>query len=299
MKVSQPVTWLPLLRRSEWVLIAFFLYMAALAVYRLRLLSYPSAVALLIPLALIAVARADAVSTHRGWSIVRDWLPAALVLVAYWSIDWTPQPRGHRELEHALIGWDRAVLNEWGLRTAIERFGALVPTILELAYLFLYVVLPTIIAGFYLGHQRDRLDDFLFPFLLGTLMTYSLLPHFPSDGPRVVFTGQDLPGVETAFRRLNVWILDHADIRSSIFPSGHVAVGFSAAFAIWLAVPERRALAWMLLAIAFLVWVSTVYGRYHYAADGLAGLAVSATAIGAILARRAQVGRGRNGYRTL
>lgn len=283
--------WRPALRRSEWLLVAFFLYVPILGLWRARVFPHPSACALIIPLALLAVARADSVSTYRGWSFVRDWAPAALVLVAYWSIDWAPKPHGDRELENALIGWDRTLLNEWRLRGAIERFGALVPAILELAYSLLYAVLPATIAGFYIRHERDRLDDFLFPFLLGTLMTYSLLPHFPSDAPRFVFVGQDLPEVDTIFGRFNLWILDHCDIRSSVFPSGHVAVGFSAAFAMWLAVPERRPLAWTLLAIAVLVWVNTVYGRYHYAADGLAGLVVSAAATIAVLASRAHAAR--------
>ena len=34
-----------------------------------------------------------------------------------------------------------------------------------------------------------------------------------------------------------------------------------------------------LLAFTVLVWIDTIYGRYHYAADGLAGISVSALAI--------------------
>jgi membrane-associated phospholipid phosphatase len=175
------------------------------------------------------------------------------------------------------------LLNDWGLRAGIERFGAFVPFVLEGAYLALYAVLPLIIAAFYVRHERDRLDDFLFPFLVGTLMTYALLPHFPSEGPRFVFPGQDLPTIDTMLRRVNLWVLDHGDMRSSVFPSGHVAVGFSAAFAMWLAVPARRGVGWTLLAGAVMVWITTIYGRYHYAADGLASLAISATAIGLIV----------------
>jgi len=52
------------------------------------------------------------------------------------------------------------------------------------------------------------------------------------------------------------------------FPSGHVTVGFSAAFAMLLALPEKRRIGWTLLAIALLVLVDTVYGRYHYLAMG-------------------------------
>src|SRR6185295_5598472 len=48
---------------------------------------------------------------------------------------------------------------------------------------------PLAIASFYLHHERDRLDDFLFPFLLGTLAAYALLPHFPVEGPRFAFGG--------------------------------------------------------------------------------------------------------------
>ena len=186
-----------------------------------------------------------------------------------------------------MIGWDRTLLNEWGLRAAIERFGALVPTMLELAYLLLYPALPAVIACFYVRHQRHRLDDFMFPFLLGSLMAYALLPYFPSADPRFAFSGEDLPRVGTVLRGVNVWILDHGDIRSSVFPSGHVAVGFSMAFAIWLALPGHRRLHWILLALALLVWINTIYSRYHYAADGLAGLLVSAVSIGGLAAHRA------------
>lgn len=280
------MTRLPALRRSEWVLFGFFVYRPALALWRTHAFPHPGAFAWLIPVALLAAARLDRASTHRGWSTARDWIPAVLVLVAYWSVDWAPKQHVDRDLEQSLIGWDRMVLYEWGLRAGVERLGPLVPAILELAYFLLYAIPPLMIAGFYIRHERDRLDDFLFPFLLGTLMTYSLLPHFPSEAPRFVFPGQDLPRVDTVFRQLNLWILDHGDIRSSIFPSGHVAVGFSAAFAMALAAPDHRGVAWTLLAIAALVWINTIYGRYHYAADGLVALAVSGVSIGVVAALR-------------
>jgi membrane-associated phospholipid phosphatase len=281
--------WIPRLRRSEWVLVGYFLYVAILGLWRARVVVQPSSLALIIPLALVLLSRADSVSTRRGWSVVRDWIPALLVLLAYWSIDAVTTAHGDWEFENRLVGWDRTLLYDWDLRAAIERFGPVIPAIVELAYSLLYVVLPLTIAGFYLRHKRDRLDDFMFPFLLGTLATYALLPHFPSEPPRVVFEGYD-PVLDTAFRRLNLWILNHGDIRSSVFPSGHVAVGFSAAFAMWLAVPGRPVLGWTLLTLALLVWVCTVYGRYHYAADGLASAAVSAAAAIALLAYRAQSG---------
>ena len=269
----------------------YFLYVSALIVWRGGLWSYRTAVALLIPAGLFVLAQVERRSGRRGWSIVRDWVPAALVLVAYWSVDWAPNPHLDYSLEQAFVRWDRLLLNDWGLHAGTERLGATLPSILEAAYLLLYAALPIVIAAFYLRHERDRVDDFLFPFLVGTLTTYALLPHFPTEGPRFVFAGQDLPGVDTVLRRINLWVLDHGDIRASVFPSGHVAGGFSCAFAMWIAVPGHRALGWALLAGAVLVWITTIYGRYHYAADGLASFAITATAIGLIVPVRALVAR--------
>ena len=53
--------------------------------------------------------------------------------------------------------------------------------------------------------------------------------------------------------------------------------------------PDRRRVGWGMLIYAVLVSIATVYGRYHYAVDALAGLGVSlaAAALGAWLFRRA------------
>jgi membrane-associated phospholipid phosphatase len=274
------------LRRSEWTVGAFFLYIAFLCVWRNQGPPLESTAAFLILPLLVAVARAGDRLRHPAWSIVRDWFPALLLLVAYWSVDWVPRRPPNHGLEQLLIAWDRILLRDWGMGTGAEQLGLLVPSVLELAYLVLYTVPPLAIASFYLRHERDRLDDFLFPFLLGTLAAYALLPHFPVDGPRFAFAGEDLPKVDTVFRRVNVWILDHWDIHSSVFPSGHVAAAFSAAFAMRLAAPERRGLSGLFLVMAVLVWLNTVYSRYHYAADGLAGLVLSGAVIGVCAARR-------------
>jgi membrane-associated phospholipid phosphatase len=202
------------------------------------------------------------------------------LLLAYWSVDWAPKRSENYELVETLIGWDRVVLRDWALGTGVERLGQLLPTVLELVYLSLYAVLPLVIGSFYLRRERHRVDEFVFPFLLGTLAVYALLPHFAVEAPRFRFAHEDLPRFEPALRRVNVWILDSWDIRSSVFPSGHVAAAVSAAIAVRLASPDRSSLAAVLVLNALLVWVNTIYSRYHYAADGLASIAISALVLG-------------------
>ena len=45
-----------------------------------------------------------------------------------------------------------------------------------------------------------------------------------------------------------------------------------------LALPERKWFGRFLMLMAILISTATIYGRYHYAADGLAGLAISLSA---------------------
>ena len=47
----------------------------------------------------------------------------------------------------------------------------------------------------------------------------------------------------------------------------------------FLALPQRKVFGFGLLIYALSVSIATVYGRYHYAADALAGFGVSAVAV--------------------
>jgi membrane-associated phospholipid phosphatase len=149
---------------------------------------------------------------------------------------------------------------------------------LEFFYFLMYAIPPLALLALYRMHQRSRVDQFLFTFLVGTLATYALLPFFPCEAPRFVFAGEDLPAVNTIFRTLNVWLLDHCDIRTSVFPSGHVTAAFSAAFGMLLAFPEKKRVGLVLLIAAAVIAITTVYGRYHYVVDGIAGLVISIAA---------------------
>ena len=277
-----PTVQLGLLRSSEWLLVIYFAYTAILA----QVWSFRSSgrealhlADLAVPVALWLVAYADSLSESEFTSVVRDWMPAPTVLVAYWRMGSFELPHHSQTLERAWIAWDKVLLHDWGGLEAIERFG-LAPAVLGLSYLLVYAIPPFCIFVLYIHHRRDRVDRFFFTFLLGTLLTYSLLPYFPSDPPRLAFPGDDAPAVSTTFRQITLWLLDRYDIRTSVFPSGHVTAAFSAAFAMFLVLPEKRWVGWALSALACSIAITTVYGRYHYAVDGLAGFAVSLAALG-------------------
>jgi membrane-associated phospholipid phosphatase len=93
-----------------------------------------------------------------------------------------------------------------------------------------------------------------------------------------------MPNVMTPLRRFNLWIVGEYGIHSSVFPSAHVSSAFSAAWALFLFLPKKKRFGWGMLIYAMSVAVATVYGRYHYAVDTVAGLGVSLVAAGITIA---------------
>jgi membrane-associated phospholipid phosphatase len=277
-------------RASEWVIFAFMIYAAVVAM----ILPVASNIRNLVVLLNLAVILACAVpiyfDTGEGnlaLSVIRDWMPLALTLLAYREMGWFAVPQHDHILEAHWVTWDRLILRG-GVKAAIEAFGPLLPSVLEIAYALVYALAPFSIAMLYVYGKRAQADRFLFVFAAGVLLCYAQFPFWPSEPPRVVFFGQDLPSMETIFRRLNLWMLGACGIHTSVFPSAHVGGAFSTAFGMWKLLPEHKWVRRFLLGMAVLIAVATVYGRYHYTADVAGGLFMAAVAVllGRLLASR-------------
>ncbi|MFN0106793.1 MAG: phosphatase PAP2 family protein [Bryobacteraceae bacterium] len=268
------------LQAGERVAAIFFLYLFALAWVR-QLGMAPRLLLLILPLLICGLATVES-GTSRPWSrVVRDWLSMGLILVGYWSIGWFSAPPIVAWQER-WVGWDRTLLDAWGLRAAIESAGYLIPSLLEVTYLLLYALPMVCMCVLYWIGGRERVHRFLFTLLLGTFSAYALLPLLPVHGPHLAYPGFDLPNVHGLGRSVNVWILDQMDIPTSVFPSGHVAVAFSTAFGMYRAVRTRPAIWGAVFGAACLIYAATIYCRYHYAVDGLASVLIVAAASMAI-----------------
>ncbi len=269
------------IRRSEWVVLAFLFYaqvltqvlpLVAAVQYRVSLWNLGVALAYVILLCV------DFVKPTLYAGIVRDWLPLAVTLLAYREMGWFAQPHTNSMLESHWVVWDRLLLRG-GAKAAIEALGPVLPSLLEIAYSLVYTLAPLSIALLYLSGHRDRVERFLFVFVLGVLLCYAQFPFWPSEPPRVVFFGEDVPRYDTVFRQFNWWMLGRCGIHTSVFPSAHVAGAFSAAFGMWRAQPTQKWVGRLLLVVALLIAVGTVYGRYHYLADAVAGFSIAVVAL--------------------
>jgi membrane-associated phospholipid phosphatase len=278
-RVSERV-WIQTVRRSEWVVLGFLFYAAVVGCVLPVAMSVKERavfVNLAVGLIYTILIRLDSARPRLWLSVTRDWLPLALILLAYQEMGWFALPQPGHPLESHWVVWDRWFLRGGG-KAVIEALGPLVPSLLEIAYALVYTLAPFSVAALYLcGHRRD-VDRFLLIFALGVLSCYVQFPWWPSEPPRVVFFGEDFPAYDTVFRRFNWWMLAGAGIHTSVFPSAHVAGAFSAALGMRHTMPERKWIYRMLIVIASLIAVATVYGRYHYLADATAGFWIACTA---------------------
>ncbi len=265
------------LRSYEWLIVAYYAYVAAIAPLFIK-----EGETRWLGAAVAAGVFAILLGLRHRYTILRDWVPLAFTLGAYREMNWfTPAARDHH-LENAWIVWDRWLLDTAHLRAAIESLGALIPSYLEICYVLVYAIAPISLAILLLNHRRDRINVFWFAYLAGTLSAYALFPYFPSDPPRTVFPGADLPAILTVFRRFNLAILGHYGIHSSVFPSAHVSSAFSCAWALLIAMPDRKRYGLIVAVYSISVAIATIYGRYHFTTDALAGFAVSLLAFASV-----------------
>jgi len=270
----------PRLRSSEWLLLAYFTYVALVS---------PFFISAWKPWILAAAIAALILRLARTKSWARDLAPLLLTLVAFEEMNWfTPAVRDHH-LEQTWIVWDRVLFDRYALRSAIESMGPLLPMFSELCYALVYVAAPVALWVLAANGRRDRVNQFWLAYLAGTLGAYALFPYFLSEPPRTAFPGENLPHIVTFLRRFNLWIALRYDIHSSVFPSAHVSSAISAGWGLLVTLPaSRRWAGWGLVVFGLCVAIATVYGRYHYAVDAVAGIAISFLGLGAALTGTAE-----------
>jgi membrane-associated phospholipid phosphatase len=268
-------------RASETVLAVYFFYLSVVALFVHdrphadgRLLLLAAAVLGLISFLIWAEKR----SAHSlVFSIIRDWIALAFVLAAYRSLDWFSPSHYPFRFEPLWLQWDVQVLEHWGWRGLIES-TALLPAYLEICYLLTSAAGGFALAVLYLKNKRERCDCFLLVYVLGTLLSYALIPFFPSQPPRVIYPLVAAPHIPDSIRVVNFLVLSGAGIHAGVFPSAHVSSTFAAAWGMFRCLPEHRIYGCIFLVYAASVAVATVYGRYHYGVDAVAGVAVSLAA---------------------
>jgi membrane-associated phospholipid phosphatase len=266
-------------RLSEWVLAVYFSWTTVLSIWlpvvpQIRARTLIVNIGVLLLYVILLRFRRD------PWTgYLRDWVPLALMILAYKQMGWFAPASHAYTLEHQWIVWDRFILDDLHGRAFIELLGPVMPAILEIAYSFVYAVPPLTMGVLYATGHKNRSDTLLTIYLLGLFLCYAQFPFWPSEPPRTVFAGQDLPNIHTVFRDFNLWLVGSYGIHTSVFPSAHVSGAFAAFCAVAHLIPQRSMLKLAYFVYATLVAIATVYGRYHYAVDAVAGFFIGVAAL--------------------
>lgn len=205
------------------------------------------------------------------WEIVRDWVPFLIILLMYYSLwgDATHLLVTH-DRDSTLMAIDQRLFG-FQASVALQRF--ITPALtswMEFAYTFHLFNIPIVACFIYLCRPRARFREMMVGLLVVSFLGLAGYILVPAIGPLYTLHSQYTVPLDTPIAVLNrqMEFMDFARIRRDVFPSLHVAISF----VVWLyAWRNSKRLFWILSPIILSLWASTVYLRYHYLIDCVAG----------------------------
>jgi membrane-associated phospholipid phosphatase len=144
--------------------------------------------------------------------------------------------------------------------------------VLHLAYLSYYALVLGSPLGLWLSGRRDGARRAIVAIMATFYVCYTIFLLFPVAGPRYTFPLAMNEATVTAPARFAQRLLNAGASWGTAFPSSHVAVAIEAALA---ALASWRAFGAILMVVAVLLTMGTVYGQFHYGVDALAGVALA------------------------
>lgn len=146
--------------------------------------------------------------------------------------------------------------------------------IMQFAYLTYFLALVALPALLYAKKEERAFWAVLTSMAVAHYTVYVIAVLLPVESPYHAFAAlRSVPLAGGPVTHLMEFIERFGRVQGAAFPSAHVAGAFAALLGAWR---YRRWLFWAHLPLFALMVVSTVYGRYHYLGDGLAGLLVGA-----------------------
>ena len=205
------------------------------------------------------------------WEIVRDWFPFLVILLMYYSL-WG-------EATHLLVTKDRDTvlialdqrLFGFQASVALQRIvSAPLTAWMQFAYVFHIWNIPLVACFIYLYRPRVRFREMMCGLVVISFLGVLGYLLVPAIGPMYTLREQYTVGLSQPLEMFNrqMDFMDYARIQRDVFPSLHVGISF----VVWLyAYRNSRRLFWILMPLVLSLWVSTVYLRFHYLVDCVAG----------------------------
>ncbi|HEV2315411.1 MAG TPA: phosphatase PAP2 family protein [Candidatus Acidoferrales bacterium] len=259
----------------EWVSLGYLAWITIIIAVFHKNIAHPGAFLCghcAIGVAIIALAVISKRSQHaRALGFARHWYPLPLYIFLFEELNalvhaifpfWLD--RYFIAFDHALTGVNPSVWLTQFASPALNDF-------MQFSYVtyFLYlVILPALL---YAAKERRTFWEVMVSTAIAHYTVYFISVLIPVESPHFSLASIETVRLSGGFcTHLINWLESYALVRGAAFPSAHVAGSTVAILASWR---YRRWLFWICLPFFLCMCVATVYGRYHYVADVLAGLA--------------------------
>ena len=218
------------------------------------------------------LSRSAARSPNSALRFARHWYPLPLYIFFFEELEGLVHIIFPGWFDRWLISFDYNLVGVYPSVWLARFAGPALNDFMQFAYMtyFLYlVILPAILYS-----QRERLAYWtvMVSTAIAQYSVYVIAVLLPIESPYHAFVSfRQKPLTGGPFTATIDMIERFARVHGAAFPSAHVAGSMVAVLASWR---YRRWLFWICLPFFLSMCVATVYGRYHYIADVLAGIAV-------------------------
>jgi membrane-associated phospholipid phosphatase len=275
------------LSTSEFITFVFLLFLSILnVIFHARVEVWPMLVSLnaAIMAGILVLSHYALVSHSKPLRVLHNWYPIAMLLFVFKETYYMVHPLNPVDYDAWLIAADHFLFGVDPTRWLAQYATPIVTEILQLCYNSYYILLLLPVLELYQRANRAQFFTAGFLLIYGFYLSYVGYILFPAVGPRFTLhefamMDIDLPGVwlTTALRdfvntgeSIPKHVLNAVDFaQRDVFPSGHTQVTL---VALYIAFADRIRARWVMLLVGSLLIVSTVYLRYHYVVDVIAGV---------------------------
>ena len=209
---------------------------------------------------------------------VRDWYALATILLFYWGVKPLTQMVFQGMFDDWIVRWENRLFNGLPSTYLSARFPSVaLSEYLHLCYLSYYFIPVFLPAMLYFRGKGEAFFETLFAELFTFNICLIWYIFMPVAGPRYISEKIKEPLANRPLFRLTHAILSRASTKGTAFPSSHSAL----AVLVLICAARYDFISFVILfPFCTGLVVGTVYGRFHYALDAVAGVLLGVLTFG-------------------
>ncbi len=210
--------------------------------------------------------------------ILRNWYPIATIPLFYWEILPLTQVVYQGYLDDKIVEWEDWLFKGQPSAYLSGRFPSrMLSEFLHLSYFSYYGIVVALAAVLYFQGRQEAFHEAVFAEVLTFNLCLIWFIFMPVTGPRYKFEKIKGHLADGFFFKLVHAILSGASSKGTAFPSSHCAI---AVIVVLYAARYDQIAFTVLCPFGTGLVISTVYGRFHYAVDAVAGTVLAGVMFG-------------------